>query len=69
VETPQGRKSSFANGLRKAKQKGNVLLLHGLFADSQSFTTLGRKIAARGYRTTSRSTCPAMARRFRTLHQ
>jgi pyruvate dehydrogenase E2 component (dihydrolipoamide acetyltransferase) len=27
-----------------------VLLLHGLFADSQSFTTLGRKLAAKGYR-------------------
>jgi pyruvate dehydrogenase E2 component (dihydrolipoamide acetyltransferase) len=31
-------------------QKGSVLLLHGLFADSQSFTTLGRKLAAKGYR-------------------
>jgi pyruvate dehydrogenase E2 component (dihydrolipoamide acetyltransferase) len=27
-----------------------VLLLHGLFADSQSFTTLGRKLASKGYR-------------------
>jgi pyruvate dehydrogenase E2 component (dihydrolipoamide acetyltransferase) len=31
--------------------KGNVLLIHGLFADSQSFTTLGRKLGAVGFRT------------------
>ena len=31
--------------------KGHALLLHGLFADSQSFTTLGRKLGAQGYRT------------------
>ena len=29
--------------------RGDVLLIHGLFADSQSFVTLGRKLAARGY--------------------
>jgi pyruvate dehydrogenase E2 component (dihydrolipoamide acetyltransferase) len=31
-------------------EKGAVLLLHGLFAESQSFTTLGRKLAANGFR-------------------
>jgi pimeloyl-ACP methyl ester carboxylesterase len=30
-------------------RRGDVLLIHGLFADSQSFVTLGRKLAARGY--------------------
>lgn len=31
--------------------RGTVFLIHGLFSDSQSFTTLGRKLAALGYRT------------------
>lgn len=31
--------------------KGHALLIHGLFADSQSFTTLGRKLAGLGLRT------------------
>lgn len=50
VETPQG-KIFFREWPAQGQAKGNVLLLHGLFADSQSFTTLGRKIAAKGYRT------------------
>jgi pimeloyl-ACP methyl ester carboxylesterase len=49
VETPQGR-IFFREWPAQGQQKGAVLLLHGLFADSQSFTTLGRKLAARGYR-------------------
>ena len=49
VETPQGR-IFFREWPAQGQQKGAVLLLHGLFADSQSFTTLGRKIAAKGYR-------------------
>ncbi len=31
--------------------RGEALLIHGLFADSLSFTTLGRKLASRGVRT------------------
>jgi pyruvate dehydrogenase E2 component (dihydrolipoamide acetyltransferase) len=50
VETPQG-KIFFREWPALGAAKGNVLLLHGLFADSQSYTTLGRKIAAKGYRT------------------
>ncbi len=49
VETPHGR-IFFREWPAQGPQKGSVLLLHGLFADSQSFTTLGRKLAARGYR-------------------
>jgi pyruvate dehydrogenase E2 component (dihydrolipoamide acetyltransferase) len=49
VETPHGR-IFFREWPAQGQQKGAVLLLHGLFADSQSFTTLGRKLAARGYR-------------------
>lgn len=49
VETPQGR-IFFREWQASGAEKGSVLLLHGLFADSQSFTTLGRKLAARGYR-------------------
>jgi len=49
VETPHGR-IFFREWPAQGQQKGAVLLLHGLFADSQSFTTLGRKFAARGYR-------------------
>lgn len=49
VETPHGR-IFFREWQAQGPQKGSVLLLHGLFADSQSFTTLGRKLAARGYR-------------------
>ena len=49
VETPHGR-IFFREWPAQGQQKGAVLLLHGLFADSQSFTTLGRKIAAKGYR-------------------
>lgn len=49
VETPHGR-IFFREWPAQGQQKGAVLLLHGLFADSQSFTTLGRKFAAKGYR-------------------
>jgi pimeloyl-ACP methyl ester carboxylesterase len=49
VETAQGR-IFFREWPAQGQQKGAVLLLHGLFADSQSFTTLGRKLAAKGYR-------------------
>lgn len=50
VEVPEGR-IFFREWPAQGREKGAVLLLHGLFADSQSFTTLGRKFAARGYRT------------------
>ena len=49
AETPLGR-IFFREWPAQGQQQGLVLLLHGLFADSQSFTTLGRKLAARGYR-------------------
>jgi pimeloyl-ACP methyl ester carboxylesterase len=49
VETPHGQ-IFFREWPAQGPQKGAVLLLHGLFADSQSFTTLGRKLAAKGYR-------------------
>lgn len=49
AETPFGR-IFFREWPAQGQSKGLVLLLHGLFADSQSFTTLGRKLAARGYR-------------------
>lgn len=49
VETPHGR-IFFREWPAQGQQRGSVLLLHGLFADSQSFTTLGRKLASRGYR-------------------
>lgn len=49
VEVPQGR-IFFREWPAQGVEKGAALLLHGLFADSQSFTTLGRKLAARGYR-------------------
>ena len=50
VETPHG-KIFFREWPAQGVAKGNVLLIHGLFADSQSFTTLGRKLGAKGYRT------------------
>lgn len=49
VETPHGR-IFFREWPAQGQPKGAVLLLHGLFADSQSFTTLGRKLAAKGFR-------------------
>lgn len=49
VEVPQGR-IFFREWPAQGAEKGAALLLHGMFADSQSFTTLGRKLAARGYR-------------------
>lgn len=50
VETPDG-KIFFREWPAQGMARGIVLLIHGLFADSQSFTTLGRKLAAAGYRT------------------
>lgn len=50
VETPHG-KVFVRTWPAQGQVKGDALLIHGLFADSQSFTTLGRKLAARGYRT------------------
>jgi pimeloyl-ACP methyl ester carboxylesterase len=50
VETPHG-KIFFREWQAQGVAKGNVLLIHGLFADSQSYTTLGRKLAAKGFRT------------------
>ena len=50
VETPHGKifiREWPAQGVDKA----TALLIHGLFADSQSFVTLGRKLAAKGFRT------------------
>ena len=52
VETPHG-KIFFREWPVQGQARGNVLLVHGLFADSQSFTSLGRKLGARGYRTTA----------------
>ena len=49
VETPHG-KIFFREWQALGTPKGNVLLIHGLFADSQSFTTLGRKLSAKGFR-------------------
>jgi pyruvate dehydrogenase E2 component (dihydrolipoamide acetyltransferase) len=67
VETPHGR-IFFREWPAQGQQKGAVLLLHGLFADSQSFTTLGRKLAANGYRSFApdlpghgETACPATA--------
>lgn len=50
VETPNGN-IFVREWPATARIKGIALLVHGLFADSQSFTTLGRKLAAAGYRT------------------
>lgn len=50
VETPHG-KIFFREWPAVGAARGSVLLLHGLFADSQSFTTLGRKLGALGFRT------------------
>lgn len=50
VETSAGR-LFFREWPAQVRAIGTVLLIHGLFADSQSFTTLGRKLAARGFRT------------------
>lgn len=49
VETTAGQ-LFFREWPAQGKPKGTVLLIHGLFAESQSFTTLGRKLAARGFR-------------------
>jgi pyruvate dehydrogenase E2 component (dihydrolipoamide acetyltransferase) len=49
VDTPHGR-IFCREWPAQGQQRGAVLLLHGLFADSQSFITLGRKLAAKGYR-------------------
>ncbi len=50
VETPKG-KIFFREWPATGVARGTALLIHGLFADSQSFTTLGRKLAAWGFRT------------------
>lgn len=50
VDTPQGR-IFLREWPAQGAPKGTALLIHGLFADSQSFVTLGRKLGARGYRT------------------
>jgi pyruvate dehydrogenase E2 component (dihydrolipoamide acetyltransferase) len=49
VESGAGR-MFFREWPAQGKPKGTVLLIHGLFAGSQSFTTLGRKLAMRGLR-------------------
>ena len=48
VETPHGQ-IFMREWPAQSPHRGEVLLIHGLFADSQSFVTLGRKLAARGY--------------------
>ena len=50
VETAHG-KIFFREWPAQGVARGHALLIHGLFADSQSFTTLGRKLAAQGFRT------------------
>ncbi|WP_373505264.1 alpha/beta fold hydrolase, partial [Aestuariivirga sp.] len=50
VETVHG-KIFFREWPAQGVARGHALLIHGLFADSQSFTTLGRKLAAQGFRT------------------
>ena len=49
VETAHG-KIFYREWPALGRQIGTVLLIHGLFADSQSFTTLGRKLSALGFR-------------------
>jgi pimeloyl-ACP methyl ester carboxylesterase len=65
TETPFGQ-IFFRDWLSQGPQQGSVLLLHGLFADSQSFTMMARKLAAKGYRTIApdlpghgETSCPA----------
>ena len=50
VETAHGN-IFFREWQAQGHAKGHALQLHGLFADSQSFTTLGRKLGAQGFRT------------------
>jgi pyruvate dehydrogenase E2 component (dihydrolipoamide acetyltransferase) len=50
VETPHGQ-IFVREWPAQGAVKGAALLIHGLFADSQSFVTLGRKLAAKGFRT------------------
>ncbi len=50
VETPHG-KIFFREWPAQGVARGHALLIHGLFADSQSFTTLGRKLGSQGFRT------------------
>ena len=49
VETPAG-KIFFREWPAQGRVADPVLLIHGLFAESQSFTTLGRKLAGLGHR-------------------
>ena len=48
VETPHGQ-IFVREWPSQGPRRGDVLLIHGLFADSQSFVTLARKLAAKGY--------------------
>ena len=50
VETPHG-KIFMREWPALGTVKGAALLIHGLFADSQSFITLGRMLAGKGFRT------------------
>jgi pimeloyl-ACP methyl ester carboxylesterase len=50
VETPHG-KIFYREWPAQGRAIGSVLLIHGLFSESQSFTTLGRKLAGLGFRT------------------
>jgi pyruvate dehydrogenase E2 component (dihydrolipoamide acetyltransferase) len=49
VETEHGR-IFFREWPAQGVARGTALLIHGLFAESQSFMTLGRKLAAKGLR-------------------
>lgn len=50
VETPRGQ-IFVREWPSQGVAKGSVILIHGLFADSKSFVTLGRKLAGKGFRT------------------
>ena len=50
VDTPHGQ-IFVREWPAQGAAKGTALLIHGLFADSQSFVTLGRIFAAKGFRT------------------
>ena len=52
ADTPHG-KIFCREWAARGTPRGEVLLLHGLFGESQSFTTFGRKFAAQGFRTTA----------------
>ena len=50
VDTPHGR-IFMREWPAQGAAKGTVLLIHGLFSDSQSFVTLGRMLGSTGFRT------------------